>query len=104
MDGADSHNLMLHFNKTLSPFLERLEVLNPIAQRGNRGGKGRRPDGGSRSPEGSRRKDDASIQAGRSSDNRNPPARTADPQERSLDPRAAAGSRSHSRAVSRPPR
>jgi len=84
--------------------LERLEVLSPIAQRGNRGGKGRRPDAGSRSPEGSLRKDDASSKAGRNSDNRNPTARTADPQERSLDPRAAAGSRSHSRAVSRPPR
>ena len=29
MEGADSHNLMHHFNKTLSPFLERLEVLEP---------------------------------------------------------------------------
>jgi hypothetical protein len=84
--------------------LERLEVLSPIAQRGNRGGKGRRPDGGGRSPEGSRRNDGSPSQAGRSSDSRNTPVRAADSQERSLDPRAAAGSRSHSRAVSRPPR
>jgi hypothetical protein len=84
--------------------LERLEVLGPIAQRGNRGGKGRRPDGGGRSPEGSRRKDDASSRAGRSSDSRNTPSRAPDSQERSLDPRATAGSRSHSRAVSRPSR
>jgi len=85
--------------------LEGLEVLSPIAQRGNRGGKGRRPAGGGRGPEeGARRNDESPAQAGRSTDNRNPPARAADSQERSLDPRASAGSRSHSRAVSRPPR
>jgi hypothetical protein len=29
MEAADTKNLMLHFNKTLSPFLERLDVLEP---------------------------------------------------------------------------
>jgi hypothetical protein len=84
--------------------LERLEVLSPIAQRGNRGGKGRRPAGGGRGPEGTRRNDEAPSQAGRSSDSRTTPARAADSQERAPDPRASAGSRSHSLAVSRPPR
>ncbi len=88
--------------------LERLEVLSPIAQRGNRGGKGggkgRRPAGGVRGPEGARPNDESPPQAGRSPDSRNPPARAADSQQRSQDPRATAGSPSHSRAVSRPPR
>jgi len=84
--------------------LERLEVLSPIVQRGNRGGKGRRPSGGGRGPEGSRRNDDSPSQTGPSSDSRTPPSRGADGPERSGDPRAAAGNRSHSRAVSRPPR
>lgn len=29
MEAADAKNLMLHFNKTLGPFLERLDVLEP---------------------------------------------------------------------------
>lgn len=87
--------------------LERLEVLSPIAQRGNRGGKGRRPAGagaGRGTEGGGRRGDDATSQAARSVETRPTQARNPEAANRSIDPRATTGGRSHSRAVSRPPR